>query len=232
MRKDDKKQSTRQLKKILKTGLKENEPEVGAELVRSIPPAIAVNPVISFFCSADKVLRWRSVTAIGEIVEETIRQDGFEKARIIIRRLMWTLNEESGGVGWGAPEAMGEIMARVPKLAEEYHRILFSYIDDHGNYLDYAPLREGVLWGIDRLAQVRPEMCIEAVGLTGDYLAADTPFARGIAAVIAGRLKNRSAKERLRVLTADTALFELYQGGYFKQKTIGSAAEEALALIG
>ncbi len=74
---------------------------------------------------------------------------------------MWTLNDESGGIGWGAPEAMAEAMACHPRLAEEYVRILLSYIREDGNFLEYEPLRRGALWGIGRLAHIYPEMLIE-----------------------------------------------------------------------
>ena len=60
---------------------------------------------------------------MGEVVSK-IAENDLEFARIIMRRPMLNLNDESGGIGWGAPEAMGEIMARSEKLAEEYHKIL------------------------------------------------------------------------------------------------------------
>jgi hypothetical protein len=73
---------------------------------------------------------------------------------------MWSLNDESGGIGWGAPEAMGEAMAKHPRIAEEYGSILCSYIipsDGPDNYLEYTPLRQGAYWGLARLAQTKPE---------------------------------------------------------------------------
>ena len=36
---------------------------------------------------------------------------------------MWTLNDESGGIGWGSPEVMGEILAAHKGLAEIQGRI-------------------------------------------------------------------------------------------------------------
>jgi len=82
-----------------------------------------------------------------------------------MRRFMWTLNDESGGIGWGSPECMGEIMARHQGLALEYRRILFSYLaqGDTGsdNYLEYLPLRRGAFWGLARLAQGDPVLARE-----------------------------------------------------------------------
>jgi hypothetical protein len=80
-----------------------------------------------------------------------------EQARIVMRRLMWSLNDESGGIGWGAPEAMGEIMARNKTLAREYRNILVSYTNPQGNYLEYEPLRQGADWAMDRVRGVYPD---------------------------------------------------------------------------
>jgi len=40
-------------------------------------------------------------------------------------------------------------------LAEEYVRILLSYVWEDGNFLEHDPLRKGALWGIMRLSDVR-----------------------------------------------------------------------------
>jgi hypothetical protein len=74
-----------------------------------------------------------------------------EHARIIMRRLMWTLNDESGGIGWGVPEAMAEIMINHKGLFKEYAHILMSYAEGGGNYLDHEPLKRGVIKAIERL---------------------------------------------------------------------------------
>jgi len=71
-----------------------------------------------------------------------------EDSRIILRRLMWNLNDESGGIGWGSVEAMGEILKRNETLASEFESILFSYIDPHGNFLEHEMLQRGSLWGV------------------------------------------------------------------------------------
>jgi len=53
---------------------------------------------------------------MGRVVSSLAEKD-MESARVVMRRLMWNLNEESGGIGWGCPEAMGETMARSAPLA-------------------------------------------------------------------------------------------------------------------
>ncbi|MBW2457267.1 MAG: hypothetical protein JRI68_22355, partial [Deltaproteobacteria bacterium] len=37
-----------------------------------------------------------------------------ERAADLLRRFLWSLNDESGAVPYGVPEAMGEVLARRP----------------------------------------------------------------------------------------------------------------------
>ncbi len=80
-----------------------------------------------------------------------------EEARIILRRIMWNLNDESGGIGWGSPEAMGDILACSEELAREFGSILFSYLDTGGNFIEHEILQRGVIWGIGTYLKAAPE---------------------------------------------------------------------------
>ncbi len=150
-------------------------------------PRQVISPLLSFLYSTDEQVKWRAVTAVGMVVAEMAEED-MEAARTVMRRLMWSLNDESGGIGWGAPEAMGEIMARQRQLAEEYYCILVSYICDAGNRLEHDLLECGVLWGLGRLAQVRPELLRESLCHISRYLQSQDPRQRGLAAWALGFL--------------------------------------------
>jgi len=86
--------------------------------ISQLPARQVVNPLFAFFCDPDALRRWRAVTAMGRVVSSLAEND-MESARVVMRRFMWNLNEESGGIGWGCPEAMGETMARSAPLARE-----------------------------------------------------------------------------------------------------------------
>ncbi len=147
----------RALKKKVRQLLFEDDFEKQIEHIKGVSARRVVNPLFSFLCSNDELLKSRAVTAMG-IVVSRLADHEMESARIVMRRLMWSLNDESGGIGWGAPEAMGEIMARHSKLADEYHKILISYSKPGTNFIEHESLQEGVLWGIARLAQARPDL--------------------------------------------------------------------------
>ncbi len=128
--------------------------------IHKFPPLKLVNALFPFLYSTDKTLKERTVTGLGEVVSKMAEAD-LESARNIMRRLMLSLTEESGGIGWGAPEAMGEIMARSEKLANEYHKILISYTPGGGNHLDFENLQKDVIAGLKRLSQARPNLVEE-----------------------------------------------------------------------
>ena len=134
-------------------------------MLLNYPLRRVVNPLFSALLSPDSKIKWHGVTAFGFVVDR-MAKESIEDARVIMRRFLWMLNDESGGIGWGAPEAMGEIMAWNQKLALEFHSILISYLqeDEQGkdNFLEYTPLRRGAFWGVARLAQTRSELAKKA----------------------------------------------------------------------
>lgn len=150
----------KKFKKELLELLEQNDFENNIQKIHKFDQRKLVNALFSFLCSTDKKIKKNVVTAMGEVVSKIAKID-LESARIIMRRLMLNLNDESGGIGWGAPEAMGEIMARSEKLAKEYYKILISYAPDGGNYLDFEGLQKDVIAGLKRLSRVHPELVKE-----------------------------------------------------------------------
>ena len=141
-----------------------------------------------------------------------------------MRRLMWSLNDESGGIGWGAAEAMGEIMARQACLAEEYHRILVSYIRADGNRLDHEALETAVLWGIGRLAQARPELLSDAACYIFPYLQSGNSEQRGLAAWALGFLGATVPVTMLESLLEDPREITLYEEGKLNRHRLSELA--------
>lgn len=122
-------------------------------------------------------VHWQAAGGLG-IAVCALAAFGMEEARIIMRRLMWSMNEESGNLGWGVPEAMGAIVGKHDALAAEYGNVLLSYMYDTGgedNFLEYTPLRRGVYWAAGSLAQRRPLQVLPvATSLVQGFLGDDT----------------------------------------------------------
>jgi HEAT repeat protein len=189
-----------------------------------------INPLFSFLLHEDQLTRWRAVSAMGAVVD-TMARDEPENARIVMRRLMWSLNDESGGIGWGAPEAMGEIMACNERLAEEFASMLVSYLDEAGNFLEYEALQRGLLWGVVRLAGVRPLVLESAVVHLPKYLESRDAVLKGLAAMAAGILGADQACSQLESLIDDETEIQLYINDELINLSLNQLAREALSRI-
>jgi hypothetical protein len=145
-----------------------------------------------------------------------------------MRRLLWHLNEESGGIGWGSPEAMGEIMARHQQLSEEYASILISYITPSGNYLEYEPLQQGVLWGIGRLGYSHPDRVSAAAPCLLPFLSSQNVNLRGLAAWASGPMMDPQLWTVMEQLRNDRESFTFYWDDRFLTREVSEVAEAAL----
>ena len=222
----DNKWKGRRLKREVFVLLREENFEQAVETMRSLPGRRVINPLFSFLCSMEPQIRWRAIKAIGEVVTSIARED-MESARVIMRRMIWNLNDESGGIGWGMPEAMGEVMARHEGLAREYVNILLSYIRKNGNFLEHEPLQRGVLWGLARLAQTRPELVNQAVPDLQAFLTSEDATLRGLAAWAIGLLGAGQDIPDLEILKSDDTEVTLCLNGTERKYRISELARKA-----
>jgi len=222
------------LKKLLRQVIASPNFENALEKL-DIPPERMINPLLCFLYETDETIRWRAVRGIAITVSAMAEKD-LESSRIIMRRLIWSLNDESGGIGWGAPEAMGEIMAENEALAGEYHRILVSYIDENGNLLDNDELERGVMWAIERLARKRPKLLRDWTGPVLAQLSSPDPMKRGLALRVLLALVD---EHRLGIdterpgplivpLLEDRNKIRVFQDGLFVDYEVGTLASELL----
>ena len=218
----------RQLKAKIRKLLLQQNLESGFEQIGDMPARKAINPLFSFLCSPNELLKWRAVTAMGQIVDRLADTD-MESARVIMRRYMWQLNDESGGIGWGCPEAMGEIMARNENLAAEFWCILISYVRPDGNFLEHEVLQRGALWGVGRLAHARPQLLKDSVDYLHPYMQAEDPYLRGLAAWGAGAIRNKKTEAILNRLTQDPATLSVFLKRHLKTCSVAELAQGALA---
>lgn len=186
-----------------------------------------INPLFALLNNADPAIKWAAVTAAGAVVTNLADQD-LEGARNIMRRIMWNLNDESGGIGWGLPEVMGEILARHETLADEFTRILVSYANEEANYLEHEGLQRGLLWGIGRLAQVEPDRLSDAVPHLMRYLDSPDAAVRGHAAWVMGLVRSGEARTRLEALRDDQSEFQIYLNHLLKTQRVCDTAAAAL----
>ena len=200
--------------------------------LRSMPGRELVHGLFSGICRADETIRWRAITAMGVVVPKIADED-MEAARVIMRRLMWSLNDESGGIGWGAPEAMAEILGQHEQLALEYAHILVSYMREDSNFLEHNTLQRGLMWAIGRAARTWTTLFItlKAQIYLLPYLQSDDPEVVGLAAWAAGAFPDRQLAAALNGLTDDQRQVRCFIDNRIQGTTIGALAGDSIRTI-
>lgn len=221
------KAGSRALKKEIGALLREKPFEEAVAAILRRPARQVIGPLFSHFYGEDSVF-WRAVSAMGAVVSAMAEGGAVESARIVLRRMMWQLNDESGGIGWGCPEAMGEILARNERLAGEFHRILASYAMEDGNFLEHPVLQRGLLWGIGRLAHARPALISYVAPHLVPFLGSSDPIHRGLAARALGPIADAATKALIKPLADDNATLRIYMDGFLIERTVADLARQAL----
>ena len=201
----------------------------------------AVSPLLALLPRGG-LLKWRAVLLLGRVVPD-IAAENMEDARTVMRRCMWHMNEDSGNMGWGIAEAMGEIAARSGPLAGEYGRVILSYARDTGfadNFVDHPQLRRGAYWAIGRFSPVYPAFREEGAELLLGGLAGEDAQSRGIAAWGLGKLaaagaftdggmRSTVAEGLCRVRDQDVC--EIFDGAHCRVEPAAVFACQALRLL-
>ncbi|MFP5223049.1 MAG: DVU0298 family protein [Acidobacteriota bacterium] len=231
----------RDLRKTVLAALEADPWPDGLASLEDVRPKTLLGPLYACLLEPDERVRWRAATAFGRTVARLFAEKP-EDARQLLRQFMWRLNEESGNIAWGIPEAFGEILAAQPVLAGEFHRVLASYINDRDcatgdNYLELCPLRRGVYWALGRLAEASPLLVLPALS---DLLLAfkgEDPQSRGLAAWAVGSLLPHAGENYGLARTALEALasgetgnytFDFYRGGELSCVSVGQLAREGI----
>lgn len=222
----------RQTKKTVREMLVDSQWETRLHELDQWAPGQLVGPLFSLRLDKDEAVRWHAARAFG-IVAGRMADAGMEKARVLMRTFMWYMNEESGNLGWGIPEAMAEAMYADGRLADEFSSILASYVfcdeECDGNFLDHPELRRGAFWGLGRLALKRPEHVAPHARFLVQALHDEDGWNRGLAAWALGNLGYTEAVPTLETLVDDKASLRIFRDGIVEDATVGELASEALS---
>ena len=161
---------------------------------------------------------WRAIEGYGWVADKLAGEDP-EFVRDMLRRQMWSANDESGGIGWSAPEVMGEIIYHRPQMFEEFASIVISFFDE-------IMLRQGVVWAAGRMAQASPELVHEAVSELSVLLDDPDPVLRGYTLRFLKIIGERIEPAKLQRLAGDNSIVTVYEDGELKETTVGSMAAD------
>ncbi|MHB1131326.1 MAG: DVU0298 family protein [Chloroflexota bacterium] len=179
--------------------------------------------ILALTYQPEGLLRWRAVEALGRTAGVVAVADA-EFVRGILRRLHWSLSDESGGIGWSAPEAMGAIVAARPDLFADYALIVVSLAES----LEEDYFHAGILWAIARLATAGAPQARQAEPWLRECRGDSRPLVRGLAAWGLGLLAPPDLAHLLHSLRSDQAPLEVYREGNLEQTTVAALARQAL----
>ena len=225
----------RQLKTDVLTLLEESSTEELPEKLSKHQAHRLINPLFIALCHPIEKVRWHAVVSFGWLVPVIAEKD-LEAGRIVMRRFLWSLNDESGGIGWGCPEAMAEIMCHSSSLRKEYIHMLISYMREDGenlfedgNYLELPMLQRGLLWGIGRLCQDHRQEMIEQqiVDDVLAYLNSSDPYVIGLAIWCLGLVGDKTGLEQNRHLQGYNEILHLFVNKEFHDLSVAELFETA-----
>ncbi len=188
--------------------------------------------LIRFAYDKDTLAGARAVRAMGLIAREMLKTDP-EFLRETCRKLLWSLSDESGGIGWSAPELLGEIVSADPKRFADVIPLVASVYE-----ADEDVFRPGVLFALARVGEKAPELVLPHADIVLKGLSEPNPLARifalDVLKSLAGCLGTHLVAEACRLVQAlftDTTEAWVYKSSDFSPVEVGSYAREISTLI-
>ncbi|MGC8578825.1 MAG: DVU0298 family protein [bacterium] len=180
-----------------------------------------LSTLLSLSYTTDNYIKFKVIRATGFVVDKIIDQE-LEFIKTTISNLLWSLNDDSGSVGWSSPELLGEIISTRIDLLKEYIPLVISMLKIKETYF-----RAGVLWAMGRIASVEPSHIKPYAPFINMYLsdpAAETP---GYAVWCLKLINAKIPEEHISHLLEDTSEIVLLDtDGSISKKTISELAKQ------
>lgn len=170
-------------------------------------------------------IQWSAIEMFALMMKRWWEKGNEEKVRQYIRNLFWSINDESGGIGWHAPQTIAETIINIPSLMDPYGSMMIAHC------IDEPPLIKGCLWGIGRLG----EMITDSVYFFKDKILSVFQIKEletvGVAAWAMGEVGFQPAIPFLEKLLGEEVEIDIYISGDFQRKSVKKWAEEAITKI-
>ncbi len=178
--------------------------------------------VSSLLFTEDQLLRWRAIEVLGKL-SGIISKENIDFIRKLLNHNFWMLNDESGNVGWYAPETIGEILYNVPEFIDEFGIMLPTYIIEE-------PFERGSHWAIARVAEIKPEVFKKDFSKILKSLEDSDPYIRVFTAKAVMLIDPLNAKPKVEKLATDNDEVELYNftTGNLYQTTVAEIVKDLL----
>ncbi len=138
-----------EIKRTIQHALEQNDLEKIASLARRNRRVIST--LIRMAYDKETLTGWRAIKAIGRAARALVKTDE-EFLRITVRKLLWSLSDESGGIGWSAPEILGEIVSADPEKFSDIIPLIAEVYE-----VEERVFRPGIVYALARIAEIAPE---------------------------------------------------------------------------
>ncbi|MEK6743924.1 MAG: DVU0298 family protein [Nitrospirota bacterium] len=178
---------------------------------------------------------WRAIRAIGMAAREMLATD-LDALRETCRKLIWSLSDESGGIGWSAPEILGEIVSADPKRFKDFIPLIASVYE-----IEEDVFRGGVLYALGRIAGPAPELAAPYQKIVIASLSDRDPLVKVRGLELVGLLWSYGKRSSVwgreygeRIITAvqnlriDKGEAWIYRGDNFTSVSVGEEAHSCL----
>ena len=162
----------------------------------------ALSTLFSLKFEKDQRIKWRAIEATG-LAAAVVAEQNEERVKDFLRRLLWLMNDESGGLGWHAPEAIGEVVFNIPRLAVEYGIILTSFLKEE-------PFERGSHFSLARIGILQPAAILACAPVLTASLKEKDPAIRAFACQALRIAGSEIPSDALRVLAQDKEAFHVY----------------------
>lgn len=176
--------------------------------------------LISLAYNKEDVVSWRAIEAMGKAAG-AVAGENPSLVRDVVQRLIWSMSEESGGIGWSAPEMLGEIVRSSPAVFADIPPIILSFHEEE-------MFLKGVLWAMGRIADAGISPPQGAAELARRCLGSEDPVARAFALIAISKMDLNREDGAVCALTRDNATVRIYDDGELQELTVGEIARRAV----
>lgn len=216
------------LKQRIHQALEANDLETVVALAKANKKVISL--LVRAAYDKETLAGWRAIGAIGLAAQALVKTEyGF--LRETVRKLLWSLSDESGGIGWAAPEILGEIVSADSQRFSDIIPLIAEVYD-----IEEKVFRPGILYALGRIAEKSPDLVTPYKDLIRRALSEGEPLTRVFALDLLKMLKSRLGKEDMNNLTetmkgllAGHSEAWVYRNGCFVSIVIGEYAQSILS---
>ncbi len=213
-----------QIRNLLEEGDLDQVAEVATARRRTL------GQLVSLTFDSDPTIVYRAIEATGVCAGRLAKIDP-DSVWEHLRRLLWMISEESGGICWHAPELMAEIVHRLPDQFSEYLEVTASFLLTMEEE-DLEHFRPAALRALGLLGEIPGDLRSELMPAVTAALDSPDAQARGMAVWALSRMGETDLISGRKELLSDDGEVDHYHDGRHHRTTIADLTRSLLDAVG